>query len=286
MLDRRISIAAIALVLVGAFALPSTVTQKPTASDNTNTTYTFTVKATGTENITDFHIDPPSSPAPKVKGTPGTPTSGTPPVALPGWTGKVSGGSINWKCNTPSQAITSSTGEVTFTITIPNNQLNDGLVRWRTTGGTNDQTLDHGPNQNDPSTHGPLSSVTIGPTTARTGTATTISIASTEPSRPYTLYAVSTASYDAPNPWSNNTGFVQWVNDHPVDPAWGLSFQNMTGTLDSNGHSSSPSVTIPNDSNLIGNHFFLIAVVDSQIDDDEVSYKIRSSDLQVAIVSP
>ena len=285
-------IVCVALVLMlGGLAWASTVTSTSTVN-GANTTYTFVVNATGTESITDFHILGPTDKN-KVTGTTGNPTTpppptappGTPPVPLAGWTGSRGGGSANWKAGTPATPITAATGPVTFTITIPTNQLHDGLVRWRTTNGL-DVTVDSGPDAGEPSTHGPIANVTVTPGSAPIGTATIISLDSTEPLRPYKLYAVSSESDGAPDPWDDNAAFVSWVNAHPVPSGWGLSFQNTTGTVDANGDSNQPRVVIPNTPGLVGNRFYLIAVVDSQTDDLGVSYKIRSADREVTITAP
>lgn len=240
MLSRRIVVIALALVFAANLALPSGVTNTVATTGTGSrsvTTYAYTVAATENESITEFHVEPPM-PNGKVDGTPGGPTippppgapAGTPPTPLSGWTATRSGGAVNWKASNPATPITAATGPVTFTITIPTGELHDGLVKWHTTNG-NDGTVDSGPELNEPSTHGPHAFVGVGPSAAPTGVVTTIRISSTEPSRPYALFAVSNASDEVPDSFDNHAGFLAWVKQHPVAPEWGLSFENMSGTL-------------------------------------------------------
>ncbi len=242
----------IALAAVG-IAIASEVKPKAGAQPVAGV-YTYEVKPEGTEHIKDFHI------LGKIKGVGG---------GLP----------AGWSCSTTSTgthywASASGSAEVpaggnNFTLTAGNN-AKDALVTWVTTSsGTADETngvIDHGPMSGEASTHGPVAMTTpTGGSGAALATATIMGFDSTEYSQSYTAYAMSTAT-GCPDPWSDNAGFLNFVVSNPVPSGWNLTFSGMTGTVDSAGHCQTPQVTVPNTPVLLGNHFYVVFVVDGDGD--------------------
>jgi len=254
----------------------ATVTSNRTVLNGT-VTYTYTVTAGKNETISDFHIVGNTS-RDKIKGTAGEGPAN--------WVGNRGYRAANWYKGS-GQAI-GPNQQATFKLTIPVGQDKEALVKWKVTNDNNSNpnngVIDQGPVPPEPSITGPISYV--GPdedTTAVIGTTTVFNITSTEPSCAYHCYAVSTGSDAAPDPDEDWTGFLDWVDEHPVPAAWGLTFQNMSGTLDADGNSSDPRVIVPDDVSLVSSTFYIITVVETQEDDYGISYKERSADREITI---
>lgn len=273
-------------------ASASTVTSTTTTAGE-NTVIAYSVTATGNEVISDFHVWVEGGGG-KVDGTPSGPTvqAGQPPAptALPGWSSSKKSRAVNWKCSGSGTAITSANSPATFTITIPTSQFTDGILRWTTTNDGNDNrtngVVDSGPGEREPSTHGPIASVTVAENDAPINATSVFTLDSNQPGTAYRVFAVSESTDTAPNPETDYAAFVQWANQHPVPAGWGLSFVDLTGTTNGTGDSSAPRVTVPNTPSLVGNAFWIVVVVDTVPDDDSVSYKIASDDREVVITQP
>ena len=274
-----LSAAILAAAWISQPAHASTVTSTTTTSGQ-NTIVTYSVTAVGQEQLSDFHILPPDGTSRRVvKGAQG----GGPA----GWVGERSGGGAHWKAN-GNGAITAANSPATFTLTIPTSQFRDGLVRWVTTNDDNYNAgtgqVDAGPGEGESSTHGPLATIEVEPDTANYGTTTNIALSSSEFSRDYEVYVVGTLS-GMPDP-DNYGAFVTWAASNGVPSGWGLTFDDLTGTLDSSGISTAPSVVIPNNPSLSGQAFYVVAYAETEPDDLSVSYMVPSEPHTITITTP
>lgn len=259
----RLTIAVLALAVALGFAVDpahaSKVTSKTTTNGN-NTVVTYTVTAGAGETITDFHIQ---GPTPKTRGN--VKGAGAGPA---GWlNGKNSQGHW-WRAGSTGASITAAGGPQAFTLTLPTSQFNDGLVAWVTTNDNNQNpgngVVDSGPDEGEPSTHGPVTAVTTPTRDVLVGLVNVLPINSTEALSQYEYFAVGSDPATGPDAETDYADFVAWAQDNPVPPSWGLVFVNMAGVTDEGGDTFDPAVIVPADPGLAGTSFWLVAVVDSE----------------------
>lgn len=262
----------VAAVLVG-IAMASTVTDNGGVDNgNGTTTFAYTVTAAAGEFIRDFHIRRATHPNHKVAGTPNDPDGGGT------WgTGVRNSQGAHWKDTGPGIA---PGGTLVFTLTVTNGKFKRRPGTWVTTSdGDNDPgtgVIDAGPvappaGTDTPCTV-PIDAAMVSPTNsdAPIGGNTGIPLDSTEWNKAYVVYALGSVT-GAPDPLDDPDGFVTYASSHQVPTEWGLTFAGMSGTTDGSGQSTAPTVTVPNNAALVGNTFYLVALVDS---DEEAGEKI------------
>lgn len=236
-----------------------------------NLVYHFKVKPEPGKHIKDFHLY-----GKGIKGTPGKPSSGS----GSGW-GMKTGSTgpdpeadnanttcISWGTDVEGGTGTElGAGDTVFTLTVPKDKYKQKPLHWRTTtSGDLSQkakdTDDTGPRVGDTYIEGPCADVGMPPRgPLSVATTTTLPIASSEGGAAYHCYAVASTD-EMPDPYFTYLNFKEWALTHALQPAWSVTFANETGTLDSNGGAPSFSVTLPNNTVLHGQHFYIVVVID------------------------
>ena len=276
-------VAIIATALVAKSASASTVTSSTNTAGGV-TTITYTVTAQAGENIRDFHILPPATSSSTIKGTLG----GGPA----GWVNSAEGKNANWRAGSQGAAVSTvanpANNPATFTLSFPEGGYTVGQVRWATTNDNNMAAatgqIDAGPGEGEPTTNGPLSSIVVVTDDVTYGATNLFVLTATELSQDYELYAVGTLS-GMPDP-GDYASFVSWAASNPVHSGWGLSFGDMTGTLNGSGFTNAPDVVVPNNPSLANQVFYVVAYVETVPDDVSASYMVASEVRTITIVAP
>lgn len=167
--------------------------------------------------------------------------------------------------------------EITFTIDWEDDadELDLSAVKWKVTSGgkmspDEDDVLDEGKTAEEVIDVWVAKVLIDGPPPVVA--ATTTLTAATNPGRSGASYAIYSSTTVAPN-YDDALGIGIYSQASPVPSSWNLTFSEFTGTIGSSGSpQNTPTITVPNDSSLIGETLFVVfALLDANGDVDHVS---------------